>query len=333
MDISAITDTKKHIDQTIIEHLTQKQAESINERQRDLITRLIPFVTSGKSIRGCLAVFVYSLFSTNRKSEIFDCAAALELLHSGLLIHDDIMDRDELRRGAQAIYTQYTEVGKQNGTGDSRHFGVSMGINAADFCFFSGYELLGRLSNDIFGFVSHELTHVVAAQMQDVYASQIAQSLSENDVMTVYRYKTARYTFSLPLMVGAKLASASEAVIRMLDRIGENLGIIFQLRDDELNIIGNTQKTGKPQGSDVREHKQTLLSVYLTAEYPEKKLELLSFQELNNLYVKSGTRIRIAKKMLDLASTISQEVDELPIDSSHKSTFQALADFVQTREN
>ena len=333
MDISAISKHKKTVDDTLTSYLTRKKMESINELQSDLIKRLIPFVTSGKSIRGCLVVFGHSLFSKTEMSTIFDAAASLELIHSGLLIHDDIMDRDELRRGKQAMYTQYTEVGNLSGATDSRHFGISMGINAADFCFFTGFELLGNVSNDILGIVSRELTNVVAAQMQDVYASQIARPFSEEDILTVYRYKTARYTFSLPLTIGARLAAAPDDVVQMLDRIGENIGIIFQLRDDELNLMGNAQKTGKPQGSDIREHKQTLLSLYMSEDVSSTNFELLSPQEIERLYVDSGARKRVSEKISNLVANVSRDIQQLPIDAAQRSTLQALAEFVQTRQN
>jgi geranylgeranyl diphosphate synthase type I len=333
MDISAITSHKKSIDEKLIYFLAKKQEESINELQRDLIDRLVPFVTSGKSIRGALAVFGYSLFQKQDTQKILDLAIALELLHSGLLIHDDIMDRDELRRGKLSIYAQYEEYGKQNITTDSRHFGVSMGINAADFCFFSGYELLGRLGGDITEYVSAELTHVTAAQMLDVAASQTAQRLSEEDILSVYRYKTARYTFSLPLVAGAKLAGAPQEQLAILDSLGEDMGIMFQIRDDELNLLGDPQKTGKSTGSDVREHKQTLLSLYLTNATQGVSLASLSSEEIAKLYIDSGTQKHIADKISSLAALVNAKLQSLAISNEHTNTLMALVDFVQTREN
>ena len=333
MDISPITIHKKIIDQTLTDYLRKKQGESINELQRDLLDKLLSFTISGKSIRGCLAVFGFLLFSQEKQSQIFDVAAALELLHSGLLIHDDIMDRDEVRRGRTSIYAQYEEHGVGILARDSKHFGVSMGINAADFCFFAGFELLGNSQSDVSKLISSELMAVVAAQMQDVSASLTQERLLEADILSVYRYKTARYTFSLPLVVGAKLAGVSEPILSILDRIGENIGILFQIRDDELNLFGDPAKTGKSIGGDIREHKQTLLLLYLAQENSTINLQSLSQEALTKIYIDRGIQAKIVEKLSDLRKSVIDDIAKLPINEENKKLLQTLAEFVQTREN
>ena len=98
----------------------------------DSIDRLLPFVTSGKTTRGSLAVYIYSLFRKNLPPSIYKAAAALELYHSGLLIHDDIMDRDNLRRGKPSIWEQYSRASHDT------HIGISQAINAGRPLFLYG---------------------------------------------------------------------------------------------------------------------------------------------------------------------------------------------------
>lgn len=87
--------------------------------------------------------------------------------------------------------------------------------------------------------------------------------MSLDDVLRVYRYKTGRYTFSVPLSLGALLAGADEGVRGALEEVGELLGVVFQIRDDELGLFGSEEEIGKPAGSDVREGKRTVFWVLL----------------------------------------------------------------------
>jgi geranylgeranyl diphosphate synthase type I len=170
------------------------------------------------------------------------------------------MDRDELRRGQKTLHYQYAES-----TDD--HVGLSMAMAAGDMLFFMAYELIGSIDTNadirkqLLTLVSREYQNVCVAQMQDVYWSTGKTIPKEGDVLSMYRYKTARYTFSVPLVAGAVLSGMSAERIHQLDQFGEQLGILYQIRDDFLGSHGNTAKTGKPVGHDARENKQTLASL------------------------------------------------------------------------
>ena len=97
----------------------------------------------------------------------------------------------------------------------------------------------------------------------------------EKAVLDLYRYKTGRYTFSLPLAVGSTLGGAGEDVLDLLDTLGEDLGILFQLKDDEMGLFGDEVETGKPVGTDIREGKKTLFHLYLfEAAGPDERVRL-----------------------------------------------------------
>lgn len=182
----------------------------------DATKLLADFVTAGKGIRGSLAMFSYEAFSDQKIAEpALPLAAALELFHASFLIHDDIMDEDAVRRGKPSIHAQ---VG--------RNVAICMG----DLAIFCGYDILTHLP--LGSYVSQELAHVAVAQMHDVAPKG---KLTLENVLQTYIYKTARYTFSLPLSSGARLANASVATIANLERLGESIGILFQIRDDELD--------------------------------------------------------------------------------------------------
>ena len=202
---------KNRVDARLEKFLRRKKQglSNINHWGSDVIETLLPFVTAGKTIRGSLVVYSYLLFNKTIPDYVLDAAAALELIHSGFLVHDDIMDKDTLRRGMKAIHVQY---------------GEAIGICVGDLLFFLGYELL--TPNGI-ALASREFANVAVAQMQDVSGG--------GDTLATYTYKTARYTFSLPMMAGAILAGADKNTTDLLEKLGEAMGLLFQIRDDELD--------------------------------------------------------------------------------------------------
>src|SRR6056297_199031 len=158
----------------------------------------------------------------------------MELFQSAFLIHDDIMDRDEKRRGGQSVYAQYVSLAQEKQFSDAYHTGEAMGICVGDIAFFLAFEILSEVSRatgnmQISELCSRELSYVGVAQMLDVYWGQTKAPITEKEVFDLYRYKTGRYTFSLPLLCGGHLAGAKQEQLDDLERIGELLGIVFQL--------------------------------------------------------------------------------------------------------
>jgi len=262
---------------------------------QDACKRLALFVTQGKMVRGSLVILSYLMFKKRISPEVVKIAAAVELFHSALLVHDDIMDRDILRRGKATIFYQYQKIAQKKKFQDPYHFGISSGICAGDICFFLGFEILTQLKvkpaqrQEIIEVCVKELTKVGLAQMYEMYLGSSNNKLTEDDIISVYKYKTARYTFSLPLLVGALLANQGRKVITKLNKLGEYLGIIFQIKDDELGLFGSEKIIGKPVGSDIKETKKTLFYFYLWQRASEKER-----RKLRNIFGQS----RLTKRML-----------------------------------
>lgn len=249
-----------------------------------LAGRLETYAGAGKMIRGVLVRLGYELCAAEAPdaamNRVLDRAgAAMEFIQAGLLIHDDIMDRDTMRRGGETVHTQYEHDAKAAQAFDPAHHGVSLGVCAGDVAFFLGFHTLSSLpvpeawrerARQVAAFSAQELCWVGVAQMQDVRngAGGIGSDPEPAQILRVYRYKTGRYTFSLPLVAGAMLAGAGALHIDALDQAGENLGVVFQLKDDELGIYGEAAQSGKRADSDIRENKKTLLRhfLYLSAD-------------------------------------------------------------------
>ncbi|HET6487239.1 MAG TPA: polyprenyl synthetase family protein, partial [Spirochaetia bacterium] len=248
----------------------RRDLSEVNQLANEACDRLRQFVLAGKMIRGGLVTVGLSLCRDGPSSRELHMAhqvgAAIELFQSGLLIHDDIMDRDLMRRGRATLFEQYSRDARQGGVNDWRHLGEALGTCVGDVAFFLGYELLGGLSPSpaalgrIIALFSRELAAVGIAQMQDVaWGADPSAQPGTDDILRLYRFKTGRYSFSLPLAAGAILAGAADSSIEALEALGECVGVIFQIRDDELGLWGDEKKTGKPVGSDIREGKKTLL--------------------------------------------------------------------------
>ncbi len=281
-------DSKRRIRHAIAEILAKEGAGYAGvsaDLGADAAERLDEFSSRGKMLRGSLVRLGYELCRGTAPSgddeRCVDLAgAAMELFQSGLLVHDDIMDRDRVRRGFPTLHVGYEATLERGVYDDPAHNGASLGICSGDLAFFAAFRALAQLPTDaetsrrLMAIAARELTLVGVAQMQDVANGAIKPGSTnpfrdapceprEEDILRLYRYKTGRYTFSLPLALGAALASAREESMAALEEAGENLGILFQLKDDELGLFADEAELGKPVGADVREDKKTLYRLRL----------------------------------------------------------------------
>ncbi len=243
----------------------EKEFFKINPWGSDALRRLRVFAKRGKTLRGALVILSYLLKEKRASREAIAAAAALELAHSSLLIHDDIMDEDFWRRGRKTIFAQYVALAPQRRT--ARRFGESMGICAGDLGFFLAFEILPQNLRPLF---AKELAAVCVGQMQDVYSISGGQ-VGRAEVLRMYRYKTARYTFSLPLLMGGVLANIRAPLLKKLEKFGELCGAVFQLRDDELDGSSNA-----PFLKGEREKfEQKALTALAALKLPQDKKRLL----------------------------------------------------------
>lgn len=264
---------KPLIDRSVKKRLraAAKDFSRVSRWGADVCGKMERFTLAGKTIRGGLVLLAYNLCGGKPAGlpDALNTAAAVELAQSSFLIHDDIMDRDIKRRGKSSFFYQYKELGDRLKCPDSYHFGESLGICAGDAGFFIAFGLLAQLKSpasvirSLAALFSRELNCVALAQMQDVFAGHRKGPATEKEILKVYLYKTGRYTFSLPLLMGAALAGKTEKECAALSDIGEKLGIIFQIKDDELGLFGSEKEIGKSVGSDIRENKKSLYHHYL----------------------------------------------------------------------
>jgi len=226
------------------------------------------YALNGKMLRGVLACLGHDLFGADLiggdPRDAFALAAALECFQAGLLVHDDIMDKDDLRRGAPTMHRRFEHLEAASGAParSAAALGEAVGICAGDIYYFIAWNTIARLGDRLGQLFSRELVNVCLAQIADVrFGSRTAFPTIEQ-TLEVYAYKTARYTICLPLCAGAILAGHSEAQ-PALEALGLNLGVLFQIKDDYLGLFGDEKQLGKPIGSDIREGKKTPFMILL----------------------------------------------------------------------
>ena len=230
----------------------------------------VAFVAGGKRLRPrfCHAGW---LVAGGRPGDehLATAAASLEWLQASALVHDDLMDGSDTRRGRPSVHRAFEALHRAEGRdGDAAGFGTSAAVLLGDLMLswcdemFTGAILdspgLSSRLSAARRFLDLCKTEVVAGQLLDV-AGQTRPRLSVDEAMTIVRFKAAKYTVERPLHIGAALAGASDDLLDGLSAVGLPLGEAFQLRDDVLGVFGDPTVTGKPAGDDLREGKRTVL--------------------------------------------------------------------------
>jgi geranylgeranyl diphosphate synthase, type I len=213
-------------------------------------------------------------------------AASLEWLQASALVHDDLMDGSDTRRGRPSIHREFEARHRAEGrTGDASGFGTSVAVLLGDLMLSWCEEMFRSSGLPTTNAAAHFLdlckTEVVAGQFLDV-AGQTRPSLSVDEAMNVIRYKSAKYTVERPLHIGAALAGGEPELMAGLTDVALPLGAAFQLRDDVLGVFGDPDVTGKPAGDDLREGKRTVL-VARTAELTDDAGRTLLTEQLGSV--------------------------------------------------
>jgi geranylgeranyl diphosphate synthase type I len=259
--------------------VTDQLRDYLRERRRDaayigtdystLTAALEEFVLrGGKRLRPAFAYWGWRSVAQDPDSEnpeVLRLFAALELLHACALVHDDVIDDSATRRGMPTAHVQFAGVHRSGGwRGSPRQFGVSAAILLGDLALVWADDIVASadLPLDAHRRVQRVWadirTEVLGGQYLDIVAEASgAESIAS--AMTVNTYKTASYTVSRPLQLGVAAAADRPDVLAAFHKLGTDLGVAFQLRDDVLGVFGDPAVTGKPSGDDLRSGKRTVL--------------------------------------------------------------------------
>ncbi len=327
------------------------------------VENLISFLSGGKRLRGAEIYLGYKIFgglgppaahaqalragevggSRGNEETALLASLTIEIAHAFLLIHDDIIDRDALRRGAPTIHMRYAK-------GKDLHYGESMAIVIGDVAMFWAFRILNSLDlpaerkSKAIELLTNLLYEVGVGEALDVMYEE-ERRFSEKDVLQVHRYKTANYTISGPLMLGAILAGASEDNLKAISGFGIPVGIAFQLRDDELGMFSTEEEIGKPADSDLKEGKVTLLIVKALENAQGEDLEFLRYahgnkdltpQEVDRVreVMKSSGALKYSQeKSRELVEKGKEFIPEITDDPDAQAMLAELADFMIERKS
>lgn len=343
---SFFKEQKNSISAYLANFLKQKQNDVtlVNKFGLEVLKKLEETTQNGKMIRGGLVGLAYRFNEKPIDETCLILASALELVHSALLIHDDIMDEDTLRRGKPTLHIYYQRIFKNKQSIEAQHGGESLAMCVGDVAMFLSFELIGKIITALkpeaaqacLQIFSEELVKVGLAQMQDVYMGLESEPFSSSDIINLYKYKTARYTFSLPLQLGSIAGNQKPTVSKDLEKLGESLGIIFQLKDDELGMMGQEDQIGKSVGSDIREGKKTLYHYFLFEKVNESEKQKLSslfgnssitkqdVDYVKNLITKYEIIEFIEKIIFNEKIKAEKIITNIELSSDHKATLKQL---------
>jgi geranylgeranyl diphosphate synthase type I len=344
---------KEKVDSILAEFFEEKIAEAgcVNDFPKEKMKLLRNYtLRGGKRIRAALLYYGYRCFSDENEEAILRASAAVELIQSFLLIHDDIIDNDNLRRGGPTIHKAYEKIHKERYKRyDSTHFGRSMAILLGDLSATLANEILCGLDFNphykvnAMKKLNQSVREVIYGEALDVL-SQIEEKVSMEDILLIHELKTATYTVEGPLHIGVILAGASGSDLKTLSDYAIPLGQAFQLQDDILGMFGSQEKIGKPVGSDLKEGKKTALILKaLEKASPKQKntiLNALGNKEISASEIEEVRRVIVETGSLDYSKSLIRDLTNKAKKAIKNSNFKeigknfllGIADYIATRD-
>ncbi|MFN2625208.1 MAG: polyprenyl synthetase family protein [Mycobacteriales bacterium] len=263
-----VADLRDRIDKALAEFVAARVPvlEAVAEELGALSDAIAEFLLDGgKRLRPAFCYWGWRAAGGADSDAIVRAAAALEILHACALIHDDVMDGSETRRGRPAVHRRFAALHRGEAwRGSPESFGAAAAILLGNMCLIWSDQMLHSAALDDDALRRARSTYdemrveLMAGQYLDILESALGGASVER-ALRVARYKSGRYTIERPLRLGAELAGASTSALSTLARYGLPLGDAFQLRDDVLGVFGDPAETGKPAGDDLREGKRTVL--------------------------------------------------------------------------
>ena len=317
------------------------------------------FVSSnkgGKFLRACLIALGYQSFGTD-DDKFLPLGCALELFQTSILIHDDIIDKADKRRGLDTIPVKYQKIygdpikKGQNFEEKRKDIGNSMALCLGDLGFYLALQIIVQnyrnnenldrvleYYNDVaIKTCEGEMVDVILPFYEEFYG---VEDDLESHVMEIYKLKTAWYSVVGPYCLGAILGGLEADKVHKLEDALLNLGVAFQIKDDLLGIYGDEKHIGKSVTSDVSEFKQTILYAYVVntkykdelLKYYGKEIDLKDMKKVKEIFDKSGAREYAEKTMDKLFKESFKDIlnlDFLSLD--RKKLLLGFAEFLRVR--
>lgn len=312
----------------LAKYIDQFNDELLNENSiiiKDNLKQFANLNSDGKLIRGVLVNLGYKIIK-EESDYSYPLALAFEVFQTSILVHDDIIDNDDLRRGKTTIHAyNYDKYYKLTKSSKSKELSNNLAICIGDLGFYkANYIISNNYKNDsnlgnILDYYNEVVINTIRGEILDVVLPfneefKLDNNSLEENILEIYKLKTAYYTIVGPLSLGMILAGCSKEKLKDIEKIGYTLGIAFQLQDDMLGIYG--EEIGKPVGSDIEEFKQTLLYAYTKKNkkyYDEllkvygKKVDKNSLSKVREIFKNSGAY----SYTLDMINSLYEESEKV----------------------
>ncbi len=327
------------------------------QKQKDLVREMLLHASEhnlrpSKRIRSALVYYGYLLGQKlktektqkiKKTNEIWRVCEAVELVHTSLLMHDDFMDRDVVRRGKPTTQ-EYFANGDQ-------HYGDSMAVCVGDAVLCLGYERFLEADFEKDKLVSalkqllRGITNTAFGQAFDNSLVKLGKFGSQ-DVLDLHYAKTALYTYETPLLSGAILGGVNNGVIEILKNYSKYAGIAFQLQDDILGVFGDEEKTGKSSNSDLLQGKVTMMyikALEVASEAQKQKIasvwgnesaDMAQIEEVKEIFKQTGSyeySVGEAKKMAHIAADEARKLRNFELDMESVDFLEGIATYMVER--
>jgi geranylgeranyl diphosphate synthase type I len=290
-----------------------KEAGAIDPEVGELVRLSARHAFGGKMLREALMVLGYEAAGGKDREAIIQASTALTFLQAYLLVHDDIMDRAELRRKEKSAWKEFEEMHAKRfkKRKEHRRYGESTAIIVGDLFESWAVEALAtsrfpaELRAKALATYARAVERTGYGQHLDVLTGEKEVSeVKPEDVEKVHHYKTAMYTIDAPVRLGMVLGGASDDLLARLESFTIPLGIAFQIRDDVIDVFGKEEELGKEPGGDLKEGKRTLLVLHVLEHGDAKQRKAV----LAVLGKKGATKAALAKARGVIESTGAREL-------------------------
>ncbi|MBN1584400.1 MAG: polyprenyl synthetase family protein [Anaerolineae bacterium] len=273
--------------------------------------------SGGKRLRPKIVLLGYKAIGGHELTHVVPLAAAVELLHAASLVHDDINDRSELRRGSETV---------------SVRWGSDLALLVGDFVFIKFLSLLSTFDPRSIQILADCCTAVVEGETRQILSIGDT-NMTESDYLSIVSQKTASL-FAACAELGGLAAGGSGEQIQALREYGLNIGMAFQIRDDTLDLKGSVDQLGKPTAQDIEQGKMSLAVIFAlnrlekTADVPDIRdpVQVIALLEKSDAFSYAAARASA------FAAKAKQSLSILP-QSEARTALCELADFAIVRNN
>jgi geranylgeranyl diphosphate synthase type I len=320
-----------------------------------LLGSISSLVSGGKRMRALMCYWGWrGAGGAAGDHEILAAGCALELFQAAALIHDDIIDRSDTRRGGPSVHKRFSRLHSENGWAlDAERFGEAAAILTGDLCLSFSEEAFTRVglraasgtdARRIFNLMRAE---VMAGQYLDIL-EEVAGPVRDRTgsverAKAIIRYKSAKYSTEHPLALGGALAGASKELLEGYSGFSLPLGEAFQMRDDVLGVFGDPGTTGKPAGDDLREGKRTVLvgfainmasagdAAYVDRMLGKPDLSQADVDRIRHIVVDCGALDATEALIAELSDTAFAALEQLPLAELPLTALRHLAEAAVSR--